>query len=86
MFSNQSFIIIIIIVLLQLREKRISKISLMILPIVMLLITISLVQSVIFTSLLNFIYNNGIYNRFIDWDSRWIFHGSKGGQRWVNDT
>lgn len=57
MFSNQSFlIIIIIIVLLQLRERRVSKISLMILPVVMLLITISLVQSVIFTSLLNFIY------------------------------
>ena len=56
MFSNQSFlIIIIIIVLLQLRERRVSKISLMILPLFMLLITISLVQSVIFVSLLNFI-------------------------------
>ena len=56
MFSNQSFlIIIIIIVLLQLRERRVNKFSLMILPLFMLLITLSLVQSVIFTSLLNFI-------------------------------
>ena len=56
MFSNQSFLIVlIIIVLLQLRERRVNKFSLMILPLFMLLITLSLVQSVIFTSLLNFI-------------------------------
>ncbi len=56
MFSNQSFlVIIVIIVLLQLRERRVNKFSLMILPLFMLLITLSIVQSVIFTSLLNFI-------------------------------
>ena len=56
MFNNQSFlIIIIIIVLLQLRERKVNKFSLMILPLFMLLITASLVQSVIFTSLQNFI-------------------------------
>lgn len=56
MFSNQTFlVVIIIIVLLQLRERRVNKLSLMILPIFMFLITLSLVQSVIFTSLLNFI-------------------------------
>ncbi len=56
MFSNQSFLIVlIIIVLLQLRERKVNKFSLMILPLFMFLITLSLVQSVIFTSLLNFI-------------------------------
>ncbi len=56
LFSSQSFlIIIIIIILLQLRERRVNKFSLMILPLFMLLITLSLVQSVIFTSLQNFI-------------------------------
>jgi membrane protein CcdC involved in cytochrome C biogenesis len=56
MFSNQSFlVVIIIIVLLQLRERRVNKWKLMILPAFMLLITAFLVQSVIFTNLLNFI-------------------------------
>ena len=56
LFSSQSFlIIIIIIILLQLRERRVNKFSLMILPLFMLLITLSLVQSVIFTSLQSFI-------------------------------
>ncbi len=56
LFSSQSFlIIIIIIILLQLRERRVNKFSLMILPLIMLLVTLSLVQSVIFTSLQNFI-------------------------------
>lgn len=56
MFNSQSFlIIIIIIILLQLRERRVNKFSLMILPLFILLITFSLVKSVIFTSLQNFI-------------------------------
>jgi membrane protein CcdC involved in cytochrome C biogenesis len=56
MFSNQSFlVVIIIIVLLQLRERRVNKWNLMILPAFMLLITAFLVQSIIFTNLLNFI-------------------------------
>jgi hypothetical protein len=56
MFSSPTFlVIIIIVVLLQLRERRVNKFSLMILPAFMLLITASLVQSVLFTSLLNFV-------------------------------
>ncbi len=56
MFSNQSFlIVIIIVVLLQLRERKVNKFSLMILPLFMILVTATLVQNVIFTSLINFI-------------------------------
>jgi membrane protein CcdC involved in cytochrome C biogenesis len=56
LFSNQSFLfVIIIIVLLQLRERRVNKWRMMILPAFMLLITASLVQSVIFSNLLNFV-------------------------------
>ncbi len=55
MFGSQSFIlVIIIIVLLQLRERRGKLWRLMILPTFMFFITLLLVQSVIFTSLLNF--------------------------------
>jgi len=55
MFGSQSFIlVIIIIVLLQLRERRVKLWRLMILPTFMFFITLLLVQSVIFTSLLNF--------------------------------
>ncbi len=56
MFNSQTFLlIIVIIVLLQLRERRVSTWSLMILPIFMFLITFFLVQNVIFTSVMNFI-------------------------------
>jgi membrane protein CcdC involved in cytochrome C biogenesis len=54
-FGSQSFIVvIIIIVLLQLRERRVKPWSLMILPAFMFLITLSIIQNVFFTSLLNF--------------------------------
>lgn len=55
MFTSQSFIIVIIfLVLLQLRERRVKPLGLMIMPVFMFLISIFLVEEVLFTSLLNF--------------------------------
>ena len=62
MFTSQSFIIIIIIVvLLQLRERKVKPLSLMIMPAFMFLISIFLVEEVLFTSLLNFVLITGSF-------------------------
>ena len=56
MFTSQSFIIVIIfLVLLQLRERKVKPLGLMIMPVFMFLISIFLVEEVLFTSPLNFI-------------------------------
>lgn len=55
MFTSQSFIIVIIfLVLLQLRERKVKPLGLMIMPVFMFLISLFLVEEVIFTSPLNF--------------------------------
>lgn len=55
MFTSQSFIIVIIfLVLLQLRERKVKPLGLMIMPVFMFIISIFLVEEVLFTSLLNF--------------------------------
>lgn len=56
MFTSQSFIIVILfMVILQLRERKVKPLGLMIMPIFMFIVSIFLVDEVLFTSLLNFI-------------------------------